>query len=1012
MKKNLTQRHKDTKKEFPPQRHRGDRETTSSPLCTPCLRGKFLFFVVSLCLCVRPNFAADEHDPAAELASFTIAPGFEVNLFASEKDGVVKPIQIRFDPQGRIWVIGSTVYPQLEPGQIPNDKVLVLEDTDRDGRCDKTTVFADGLMIPTGIELGDGGVYVGHGTELLFLKDTNGDLKADERRVVLRGFGTGDNHQNINSFLWGPGGELWFCQGLHTHSNVETPWGIVRMNQAGLWRFRPKLKKLEGFYGSHFEPQNPWGYVFTDWGEPIVIAGNNSSMIYPVPGLTSRHFDLAPHQIWKNGGGRKSSGADIVGTTHFPDEWQGVLITGGYINNAVWALDIHDDGSGFALTDRDPLIKSTSRNFRPVDVKFGPDGSLYICDWYNPIIGHYQASFRHPDRDKTHGRIWRVTAKGRPLTTPPDLAAAPIKELLEHLKSPDRWTRHFAKRELSVRDGKAVEDAITKSIGTLSPLALKEALGVLQSHEILNQSGRDALPRVRNLLERLAVSTEPGARAYAASAIGRWADRLPDPLALLQPAASDPNPRVRLHAIVASSYIPERQALEIAARAAMHPTDKFIDYALRQAVFALKPHWQAAIREGQFDPGAKEEFITLFLRVGEVGSASQAAQNFVQSNADPARRIAVGRALIAAAGTSYLQGLFALPEGEVRRALMSEFLRNVKQKALKPDFHGHTETLLRVSVQQRNPNALRLAGIWRIESLRADVETAARDPKLGEETRVAAIEAFGEWKDAAAKSLLTELSRDKSSRVRAAVISAMCGIDLHAAAALVNQVEINPTFWPKLFTDFLQREGGAAALAKAFTERPPDKLVAATGLHIMNSTGRRDDALVEILNAAAKTKLTKLTAADAPALVNEVRANGNAARGEQVYRRAELGCVNCHSVKGVGGKLGPDLGALGTAQPIDFIIGAILDPQREVKEGFTSLSVTTKHGEEFQGYSIRENGSEIVLRDILLNDEVTIPKSTIAQRRQSGSIMPAGLTDTLTRQDFIDLIKYLSELGR
>ena len=140
-------------------------------------------------------------------------------------------------------MIGSSVYPQLEPGQVPNDKVLVLEDTDHDGICDKVTVFADGLMIPTGIELGDGGVYVGQGTELLFFKDNDGDLKADERRVVLRGFGTGDNHQNINSFLWGPGGELWFCQGLHTHSNVETPWGIVRMNQAGLWRFRPQAQK-------------------------------------------------------------------------------------------------------------------------------------------------------------------------------------------------------------------------------------------------------------------------------------------------------------------------------------------------------------------------------------------------------------------------------------------------------------------------------------------------------------------------------------------------------------------------------------------------------------------------------------------------------------------------------------------------------------------------------------------------------------------------------------------------
>ncbi|PYM12903.1 MAG: dehydrogenase, partial [Verrucomicrobia bacterium] len=297
--------------------------------------GIWSFFGVCCLAFGVPALAADPEDPAAELASFQVADGFEVNLFAAENDGVVKPIQMRFDARGRLWVIGSTVYPQLEPGQVPNDKVLILEDTNGDGRCDKTTVFADGLMIPTGIELGDGGAYVGQGTELLFLKDTNGDDKADERRVVLRGFGTGDNHQNINSFLFGPGGELWFSQGLHIRSHVETPWGIVRLEQAGLWRLWPRRLKLEGFYGSEHEPQNPWGFVFTDWGEPIVLAGNNSSPIYPVPGLVLNRRAAAPPLIWKNGNGRKVSGGDIVGTAHFPDPWQGALIVGGYINNAV-----------------------------------------------------------------------------------------------------------------------------------------------------------------------------------------------------------------------------------------------------------------------------------------------------------------------------------------------------------------------------------------------------------------------------------------------------------------------------------------------------------------------------------------------------------------------------------------------------------------------------------------------------------------------------------------------------
>src|SRR5687767_306833 len=164
-----------------------------------------------------------DNDPASELASFKVAEGFEVGLFASEKDGIVNPIASRFDRFGRLWVIGSITYPQIKPGEEPNDYVRVLEDTDGDGKADKSTVFADKLMIPTGLEVdGDGkGCWVGEGTKLWHMRDTDGDGKADQREVVLRGFGTGDNHQNLNSFRWSPGGELYFSQGLHAFSRVE-----------------------------------------------------------------------------------------------------------------------------------------------------------------------------------------------------------------------------------------------------------------------------------------------------------------------------------------------------------------------------------------------------------------------------------------------------------------------------------------------------------------------------------------------------------------------------------------------------------------------------------------------------------------------------------------------------------------------------------------------------------------------------------------------------------------------
>jgi putative heme-binding domain-containing protein len=932
-----------------------------------------LFTALAATMISSTCFAADEHDPATERASFQIAAGFDVSLFASEKEGVVKPIQMRFDPQGRIWVIGSSVYPQLEPGQVPNDKVLVLEDTDHDGQCDKVTVFADGLMIPTGIELGDGGVYVGQGTELLFFKDNDGDLKADERRVVLRGFGTGDNHQNINSFLWGPGGELWFCQGLHTHSNVETPWGIVRMNQAGLWRFRPKLKKLEGFYGSAYEPQNPWGYVFTEWGEPIVIAGNNSSPIYPVPGLTSSHMDLSPTIIWKNGQGRKSSGADIVGTTHFPDDWQGTIITGGYINNAVWALRLLDDGSGFAMEDREPLIKSTSRNFRPVDVKFAPDGSLYICDWYNPIIGHYQASFRDPGRDHVHGRIWRVTAKGRPLTQSPNLAGATTRELLDDLKSSDRWTRQFAKRVLAERPDGEMLSAVSKWIHEMAPgeLALKEALGVLQSHEAVSEP----------LVRLLAMSKDPGARAYAAAAVGRWADRLPAPLEILRPLASDTNARVRLQAVVASTYAPRAESIDIAAAAAAKETDKFIDYALKQAVFALKSEWLPRIPECDKDIALR----MLLLNYGGASELLSHVRRVLQSHTLGEQQTRdAWRTLIENGDARDILSVRQIPNQDLAAELLDLAVRSVSARNLPAPADS---TPLLEPPLKRYPGTDRLLGLWHVKAARTELVKTVENPP------------------------------DSSARNRRlSALIGLVGVDLNEAARLANRfhADLSADDWKELFGAFTQRTDGLATLGREFQKSVPSKLTLTTIQRLMNETGRRGPELVQLMSTylPEHENSSKLTLSDIPALAAEVRSRGEARHGGQVLKRPELGCLNCHAVKGQGGTIGPDLGALGTAQPIEFILGAIIDPQKEVKEGYLATAITTKDGDDYQGYPIRETATEVVLRDILQNNIVTIPKSKIAQKHQSGSPMPSGLADAMTRAEFVDLVRYLSELGR
>lgn len=259
------------------------------------------------------------------------------------------------------------------------------------------------------------------------------------------------------------------------------------------------------------------------------------------------------------------------------------------------------------------------------------------------------------------------------------------------------------------------------------------------------------------------------------------------------------------------------------------------------------------------------------------------------------------------------------------------------------------------------------------------------------------------------EELLLRLTADASEAVGSAAIRSLANIDVSSAANIAAKSKMEPERWVDIFTTFLQRRGGAEALVTAFKQNAASRDVAEVGLRLMNESGRFDRELADLLRPP---ELQKISMDDLSKLVDEVRKSGNSERGEQVYTRAELGCVACHAVKGIGGNIGPDLGALGTAQPISFIIGAILDPQREVKEGYASLTISTKNGDEYQGYALDEDATELRLRETLGNEVISVPKSEIQQRKQSGSLMPAGLVDQLSRQEFIDLVKYLSELGQ
>ena len=528
--------------------------------------------------------------PEDAIEAFKLPKGYDINLFASEEDfpELENPVQMAWDAKGRLWVTTMGSYPMYLPGTPVDDKILILEDTDGDGRADKQTVFADGLHVPTGIELGNGGAYVAQQPNIMFLKDTDGDDKADVRQYILHGFDSADSHHAISAFTWGPGGALYFQEGTFHHSQVETPYGPVRLANAGVFRYEPLTEKVDAFIAYNFA--NPWGHTFDRWGQNFVADASGGAnyfgtafsgdVDFPRQHRGMKHFLV---KQW-----RPTSGCELVSSGNFPEEAQGNYLLNNVIGfHGVLQYKMMEDESGFKAEPVEPLLRSADPNFRPVDLEFGPDGALYLIDWFNPLIGHMQHSLRDPKRDKNHGRVWRIHYTGNPLVENPNIADASNSELFELLSSYEDRTRYRVRRELWSRDVKEVMQAGRKWFAGLDQSADNfEHLRLewLWLHQAVDMVDVD-------LLKAVLGAEEPKARAAATRVLGYWRDRVPEPLELLRTQVNDEHPRVRLEAIRALSFFEGEQAtkaLEVSVESLIYPQDYYLEYTLKETMDTLE----------------------------------------------------------------------------------------------------------------------------------------------------------------------------------------------------------------------------------------------------------------------------------------------------------------------------------------------------------------------------------------------------------------------------------------
>jgi glucose/arabinose dehydrogenase/azurin len=527
--------------------------------------------------------------PAAEtLKRFQLAPGYAINLFASEEQfpELANAVATAFDARGRLWVSTMPSYPQWRPGDAMNDKLVILTDADGDGRADTLKVFADELHLPLGFEFALGGVLVCGQREVLLLRDTNGDDRADTREILLSGFDSADSHHAINQFTFDPGGALYFQEGTFHHTQVETPYGPVRCKNAGTYRFEPLTHKLDVWISYSYA--NPHGIAFDRWSQGFIADSSGGANYFATPfsGRLPYPDKHASMQQWFVKRVRPTSGCEFVSSRHFPEEAQGRFL----LNNTIGVLGVLQHrvravGSGFEGEEIEPLVLCEDPNFRPVDLEFGPDGALYIADWQDALIGHMQYSIRDPLRDRRHGRIWRVTYPARPLLPIAPIAGEPIEKLLELLRVPEDRTRLRAKQELATRPAAAVLGALERWLAALDPAEpdhqhlRTEALWVHQWFDAVN------VP----LLTQLLASRDPQARAAATRVLCYWRDRVPATLDLLHARAKDSHPLVRLEAVRAASFFTGKKAVEVALEILNHQTDYYLDYTLGETMRALAP---------------------------------------------------------------------------------------------------------------------------------------------------------------------------------------------------------------------------------------------------------------------------------------------------------------------------------------------------------------------------------------------------------------------------------------
>jgi putative membrane-bound dehydrogenase-like protein len=965
-----------------------------------------------------PPARAEGLTPGEARARMRLPEGFRVQVFASEPE-IRQPVASCFDERGRLWIIEYLQYPvpaglkpvtvdqylRTEYDRVPEppprgprgvDRIKILEDTDGDGEADSVKTFVEGLNLASGLAVGHGGVFVAQAPYLLFYPDRDRDDRPDgEPEVLLRGFGLQDAHSTVNSLAWGPDGWLYGAQGSTVTALIR---GIGF--QQGIWRYHPRTRAFELFAEGG---GNTWGLDFDRGGNAFGSSNGGFITFHMVQGgyywkgfakhgplhnpRTYGYFDAIAYDGAKQGG-HVTPGGIIYKGDMFPEPFRGAFIGGNLLANNVYWHDLQPRGSTFRGRHAGTLIESRDPWFRPIDLVTGPDGAVYVVDWYDRRASHLDP---RDNWDKTNGRIYKVSYGQAPPVPPFDLARLSTAELIDLNAKANDWWPDMARRILAER-----RDPLAASILGGRIASNRDATTALRDLWALAVSGGLDDAMALSLLDH----PLPGVRRWVVRLLGddhRMSDALRPRLAEL--AARDPDVAVRSQLASSCQRWRAEDALPILARLMARPED--VD----------DPHvplliWWAFEKQMRAD---REAAIALIIGP-ETGREPLVEAHLLDR---------VARALASGASTPEFEDcarlLAAAPSSAAVDRVVSGMEKGLEGRRIDrvpAPLDAALRTIL--AAEPDGLGRLRLAVRLGSDAGRDRVIARVLDSRTPPDQRRGLVELLGQVPSAPGReALIALLDRPEAPALQQAAIRALAG---HDDPGVAEALLAHYASWDDALRDTLRdvlctRPGGADRLIRAIEEGaiPAGDLEPAQVLQIVrlgdpSLASRVEKCWGRIPGSGSSEKRQRI--AEVRGMMPEGD-RGSAARGQALFVQH---CGVCHKLFGEGETIGPELTGSERGD-LEFLLTSIIDPSALIRKEYEAQTIALTDGRVLSGLVVEDNETSLTLLDSQ-RQKTVVPKADVeATKPSSTSLMPEGLLDKLPDDQIRDLFRYLQSPG-